>query len=101
MRAGLSADGARRAPQVQRGRRMLACAGCGWVHYAMTAEEKADSDRALERYRLSAAERLIYESAFRQCLRCEAPVSEFREAHESDLARAASHLVTPVLADGA
>ena len=84
-----------------RGRRMLACAACGWVHYAMTAEEKTDGERALERYKLSATERLTYESAFRQCLRCEAPVREFREARESDLTRAASHLVTPVLADGA
>ena len=101
MRTDLSNGGARRAAQVLRGRRMLACAVCGWVHYAMTPEEKADGDRALARYRLSVAERLTYESAFRQCLRCEAPVSEFREARESDLARAASHLVTPVLADDA
>ena len=101
MRAELDNDGVRRAPQVLRGRRMLACAACGWVHYAMTVEEKADGDRALERYKLNAAERLTYESAFRQCLRCEAPVSEFREARDSDLARAASHLVTPVLADDA
>lgn len=101
MRAELSNGGVRQAPQVLRGRRMLACAGCGWVHYAMTAEEKADGERALERYKLSAAERRTYESAFRQCLRCEAPVSEFREARESDLARAANHLVTPVLADDA
>jgi len=71
------------------------------VHYAMTAEEKADGDRALERYMLSPAERMVYDSAFRQCLRCEAPVSEFREARESDLARAANHLVTLVLADDA
>jgi len=101
MDAGLSGDDKRRPPRVLRGRRMLACVACGWVHYAMTAEEKADGDRALERYKLSAAERLTYESAFRQCLRCEAPVNEFREARESDLARAADHLVTPVLADGA
>ena len=101
MRAVLSDGDARRPPRLLRGRRMLACVACGWVHYAMTAEEKADGDRKLERYRLSLAERTVYESAFRQCLRCEAPVSEFREARQSDLARAANHLVTPVLADGA
>ncbi len=28
-------------------RQMLACAVCGWVHYAMTAQEKVQSDRAL------------------------------------------------------
>ena len=71
-----------------RGRRMLACVACGGVLYAITAEVKADGDRKLERYRLSLAERMVYESAFRQCLRCEAPVSAFREARESDLARA-------------
>jgi hypothetical protein len=65
----------------------------------MTAEEKAASDRFLERYQLSAAERLIYESAFRQCLRCESPASEFAAAEEEDLARAAGHLVTPVFVD--
>ncbi len=29
---------------------MLACDVCGRVHYAMTANEKAQSDRAFERY---------------------------------------------------
>jgi hypothetical protein len=82
-------------------RRMLACGVCGWVHYAMTAQEKAQNDRALERYNLSAAESRVYESSFRQCLRCEAPVTDFREARESELTRAAGHLVTPVLTDGA
>jgi hypothetical protein len=33
----------------------------------------------------------------RQCLRCEAPITEFRDAREPELARAAGHLVTPVL----
>jgi len=80
-------------------RQMLACGVCGWVHYAMTAQEKAQSDRALERYNLSAAESLVYESSFRQCLRCESPVSDFREARESELTRAAGHLVTPILTD--
>jgi hypothetical protein len=101
MREALSDGDARRPPRLLRGRRMLACVACGWVHYAMTAAEKVDGDRKLERYKLSLAERMAYESAFRQCLRCEAPVGEFREAQESDLARAASHLVTPVLADDA
>ena len=78
---------------------MLACDVCGWVHYAMTANEKAQSDRALERYNLSASERFAYESSFRQCLRCESPVSDFRKARESELTRAAGHLVTPILTD--
>ena len=78
------------------GRRFLTCRECGWVHYVMTAEEKAASDRLIERYQLSEAERQIYESAFRQCLRCESPTSEFRVAREGDLARATGHLVTPV-----
>ena len=78
------------------GRRFLTCRACGWVHYVMTAEEKAANDRLLERYHLSEMERYIYESAFRQCLQCESPASEFRAAEERDLARAEGHLVTPV-----
>jgi hypothetical protein len=66
----------------------------------MTTEEKAANDRLLERYQLSATERHLYESALRQCLRCEAPASAFAAAQERDLARAAGHLVTPVLVDG-
>lgn len=91
-------------PEIARilvGRRMLACGACGWVHYAMSAQEKERNDRALERYRLSAHERLAYEASFRQCLRCEAPASQFRAARESDLARAAGHLVTPTIVDTA
>jgi len=65
----------------------------------MTAEEKAASDRFLERYQLSEAERRIYESAFRQCLRCESPASKFSAAAEVDLARAANHVVTPVFVE--
>ncbi len=80
-------------------RRFLTCRECGWVHYVMTAEEKVASDRSLERYQLSEAERFIYESAFRQCLRCESPASEFRAAGERDLDRAAGHLVTPVFVE--
>src|SRR5262245_18257185 len=80
-------------------RRFLTCRECGWVHYVMTAEEKAARDRFLERYQLSEAERQIYESAFRQCLRCESPASEYGVAEETDLARAASHLVTPVFVE--
>ncbi len=79
------------------GRKLLACQVCGWVHYAMTAEEKAANDRSLERYHLTPSERAIYEAAFRQCLRCESPASAFRVAEERDLARAAGHIVTPVL----
>src|SRR5712691_1492208 len=77
-------------------RRFLTCRECGWVHYVMTAEEKEAGDRLVERYQLSKGEQLIYESAFRQCLRCEAPANEFRVADEHDLDRAEGHLVTPV-----
>lgn len=84
---------------ILRNRRFLACRQCGWVHYIMTAEEKAASDRLIERYHLSEAERFIYESAFRQCLRCETPASEFRTAEAHDLDRAAGHLVTPVFVE--
>jgi len=65
----------------------------------MTAAEKATNDRVLERYQFSEAERLVYESAFRQCLRCEAPASEFRAAEELDLTQAEGHLVTPVFVE--
>jgi len=81
-------------------RRFLTCRECGWVHYVMTAEEKAANDRLLERYQLSATERHLYESAFRQCLRCESPASAFEAAQEPDLARAAGHIVTPVFVEG-
>lgn len=88
-----------KARSVLTGRRLLACDVCGWVHYVMTLEEKIQSDQALERYHLTEAERFAYESSFRQCLVCEAPLSEFREAREAELTRADGHLVTPVLAD--
>jgi hypothetical protein len=65
----------------------------------MTAAEKAANDRLVERYQLTEMERFIYESAFRQCLRCESPASEFRAAEDRDLERAEGHLVTPVLVD--
>ena len=55
----------------------------------MTHEEKAENDRFLVRYQLNDKERSLYESAYRQCLRCEAPANEFRAAEEEDLARAA------------
>ena len=77
-------------------RRFVACRECGWVHYVMTSEEKAVSDRFLERYQLSETERYLYESAFRQCLRCESPADEFRAANEDDMQRAADHIVTPI-----
>lgn len=80
-------------------RRFLTCRECGWVHYVMTAEEKAANDRLLERYQLTEQEQQIYESAFRQCLRCESPASEFRAANEQDLDRAEGHLVTPVFVE--
>ena len=77
-------------------RRFLTCPECGWVHYAMTQEEKAANDHFLTRYQLTDKERSLYESAYRQCLRCEAPASGFRAAEETDLARAAGHMVTPI-----
>ena len=80
-------------------RRFLSCRECGWVHYVMTAEEKAMNDRFLERYQLTEKERFLYESAFQQCLRCEAPADAFRTAEEVDLARAAGHIVTPIFVD--
>ena len=78
-------------------RKLLVCGACGWVHYAMTEDEKAGLDGALVRYHLSDYERETYEAEFRQCLRCESPVSVFRQAGEADVARALGHIVTPVL----
>jgi len=89
----------RRSRTVLTNRRFLSCRECGWVHYVMTEEEKETSDRFLERYQLTAKERFLYESAFRQCLRCETPANAFRMAEEADLARAAGHVVTPVFVD--
>jgi hypothetical protein len=80
-------------------RRFLSCRECGWVHYVMTEEEKTTNDRFLERYHLTEKERFLYESAFRQCLRCETPADAFRSAGEADLARATGHIVTPVLVE--
>ena len=65
----------------------------------MTTDEKAAQDRILERYQLDLSERRIFESAYRQCLRCESPVDAFRNAGERDLDRAAGQMVTPVLFD--
>jgi hypothetical protein len=66
----------------------------------MTSEKKAANDRFLEGYQLSATERHLYELAFRQWLHCESPASAFAAAQEQDLARAASHIMTPVFVDG-
>lgn len=89
----------RSARTVLTDRRFLSCRECGWVHYVMTTEEKATSDRFLERYHLTEKERFLYESAFRQCLRCETPANAFRSAGEADLARATGHVVTPIFVD--
>ncbi len=78
-------------------RELLTCGTCGWVHYAMTDDEKADLDGVVVRYQLSEHERAVYEAEFRQCLRCESPVAVFRQATEDDIARALGHIVTPVL----
>jgi rRNA maturation protein Nop10 len=80
-------------------RRFLTCPECGWVHYVMTPEEKAINDRFLVRYQLTEKERFLYESAYRQCLRCESPADDFRAAEDADLERAAGHIVTPVYVD--
>jgi len=88
-----------RSKSVLTNRRFLTCPECGWVHYVMATAEKLASDLVVERYRLNEVERQVYESALRQCLRCEAPALAFRAAHEADLARAAGHLVTPVFVE--
>jgi hypothetical protein len=85
-------------PSLLTDRKLLACGTCRWVHYAMTAEEKAAQDDVLSGYELSRDEREVYESQFRQCLRCESPASGFRLATEADIGRALGHIVTPVLA---
>ena len=95
----IESESPRRPRTVLINRRFLACRACGWVHYVMIAEEKATSDRFLERYQLTVKERFLYESAFRQCLRCEASADAFRAAEEVDLARATGHVVTPVLVE--
>src|SRR5262245_5159243 len=81
-------------------RRLVTCSTCGWVHYVMTRGEKAVNDRLLEhltaRYQLSREEQELYESAYRQCLRCESPADNFRAATERDIDRAQGHIVTPV-----
>jgi hypothetical protein len=67
----------------------------------MTAEEKRATEQLAQRYRMTAAERTLLESAYRQCLRCESPAADFRAARDSDVARAKGHLVTPVYVDDA
>jgi hypothetical protein len=32
---------------ILRGRKLLACGTCGWVHYMMSAEEKLAQDQAI------------------------------------------------------
>jgi hypothetical protein len=86
-------------PNLLTNRKLLVCGICGWVHYAMTEDEKSGLDGALRRYQLSEHERQIYEAEFRQCLRCESPTSGFRQATEGDVSRALGHIVTPVLVE--
>lgn len=96
-------EAGRRTTRVLLDRRFLTCPRCGWVHYVMTAEEKAETDRTLarliERYQLREEEQRLYTSTFRQCLRCESPADAFRAATERDLDRAAGHIVTPVFVE--
>jgi hypothetical protein len=69
----------------------------------MTSEEKATNDRQLayltSRYQLSQDEQELYESAYRQCLRCESPADLFQAASEQDIDHAEGHIVTPVFVD--
>jgi hypothetical protein len=82
------------------GRRLVACAQCGWVHYAMTLEEKlsadAEANRLAQRYRMNEQELGLLESALRHCLRCESPAMAFRPAAAQDVAHAEGHIVTPI-----
>ena len=96
---GAETDSLKTGPVVLRDRKLLACGSCGWVHYAMTFEEKLANDRSLVRYNLTQAEQLTNQSAYRQCLRCESSVGGFRIAEERDLVRAAGHIVSPVMID--
>jgi len=93
------------APRVLTNRRLVACAECGWVHYAMTAEEKLAADAhamvIAERYRMSESELVLLELSMRQCLRCESPAASFRPAAPEDVAHAEGHLVTPVYVESA
>ena len=43
-------------PSALRDRKFIACGECGWVHYAMTVEEKLALDRGLARYNLTPTE---------------------------------------------
>lgn len=95
----VEAETLRTSTVVLRDCELLACGACGWVHYAMTLEQRIADERNLGRYNLTLIERSIYQSAYRQCLRCEAPVAGFRRAEERDLVKAAGHLVTPVIVD--
>jgi hypothetical protein len=62
----------------------------------MTAEEMRTTQDLAQRYQMTTFERGLLQSAYKQCLRCESPASDFRLATESDLAPADRHLVTPV-----
>ena len=62
----------------------------------MTVAEKRASDQLADRYQMTVHERLLLQSTYRQCLRCESPASDFRVAGARDVARAKGHLVTPV-----
>ncbi len=83
-------------PRISERRLLLTCPRCGWVHYAMTTEEMRTTQRLAERYQMTSFELGLLQSAHSQCLRCESPASDFRQATESDLALADRHLVTPV-----
>jgi hypothetical protein len=65
----------------------------------MTEAEKQACEQLAERYQMTVDERLLLQSTYRQCLRCESPASDFRVAADSDVARAKGHLVTPVFVE--
>jgi hypothetical protein len=89
-----------RARRVLTGRSLVACVECGWVHYAMTPEEKqaaeAEAFQMAERYRMTRDEIFLLELSMRRCLRCESASAGFRQAAPDDLAQAEGHIVTPV-----
>jgi hypothetical protein len=79
------------------GTKLLACEGCGWVHYAMSDDERAGLNSAFIRYRFSKHEQETCEAGFQRCVRCESSASGFRQANKADIERALNHLITPVL----
>ena len=78
-------------------RKLLPFGTCDWVHYAMIEEEKADLDGTAVRYHMSPREREASKAEFRQCLRCESPVSVLRQATDREVPRVSGHIAILVL----